>query len=422
MSVSHFFKVSQQLKRFIVLAACGMLLVFVFGLWLAGSAPVAQAAAPAQSSTPTPQPETGGHGGSSMEFASSIDCLVCHGNPDLKGVTKDGEVVSLAIDQAMMDASMHGRLGCGACHKDMNGYPHNDGVSAACSLCHSDLSGNQVDAAQLPFDNVRAQTTKLNEACFGCHEDIYQTFLTGMHARNLKSGNPEAPLCVDCHGSHNVQAVSPDSFAKACGECHQAIYSSYATSLHAVAAGQEGDAPTCAECHGVHSVDGPRDPDFRRASVVMCLECHEDQALMAKYEVPAVSFDPNVDNYHALPVSMFERTDVDIAGRAPVCYDCHGMHNIRPSEDAASAANAANLTRTCRQCHPDTGRDLTGIGPAHNKAESSTASVVNGITWFYRLTIPLSVVAMLGLVVLDAGKRLGERKARKSDSDEEHKA
>ena len=95
------------------------------------------------------------------------------------------------------------------------------------------------------------------------------------------------------------------------------------------------------------------------------------------------------------------------------------MHNIRPSSDLASAANPANLTRTCRQCHPDTGRDLTGIGPAHTSVTSSVTSAVNGITWVYRVVIPLSMVAMLGLIGLDARKRQSEREQRPSEDEHE---
>jgi hypothetical protein len=409
MSILHLFRQRRPSKRLLVLAVVAGLLVLLAGLFSTSRIPSAEASSAAQSATPTPQGPVGHVG----MMSNSIDCLVCHSNPDLMGSSADGQEVSLAVDQDVLNASMHGRLGCGACHRTIKSYPHTDGQQAACSLCHTNLGSGQPVTYPLPHPNLRAQTAKLNEGCYTCHELVYKKFLTGMHARNLNGGNTQAPLCVDCHGSHDVKAISPDSFAQSCGDCHQAIYSSYANSMHAVKAGEAGDAPTCADCHGEHSITGPRDPDFRRASLVKCLECHQDEALMAKYDVPADLFDPNVDDYHFVPVSMFDRVDVDIAGRAPVCYDCHGMHNIRPSSDPASLASSANLTRNCRQCHPETGRDLTGLGPAHSHTTSTVANVVNGIKQVFSVMIPGSVLVMVGLMSLDAGKRLRERGARR---------
>jgi predicted CXXCH cytochrome family protein len=361
--------------------------------------------------TPTPAPETqmtseGGH----------ADCLGCHSNPNMVGKFTNGETVSLYYDETAHGESVHaGRgLGCRACHAEQGNYPHPMSSENSCSNCHFQLTGDTSLDAQLVFDipleNARAMSLQLNQACSRCHQDEGKEVMDGDHERILESGNPYAPVCIDCHGSHDVKPVSETNVPQVCAKCHTAVYTAYKSSVHGSALENEGntDVPTCANCHGIHVVKGPDDANFRADSIELCGGCHGDQELMAKYGISTEVFNTYLDDFHGRSVefSRMSKMNVDKA----TCYDCHGVHNILPPQDEASTVYPANLQRTCQRCHADADVTFPEAWLSHKVPVWTNAPFLYAVNVAYIILIPAILGGMILYIALDAYHRISTRK------------
>ena len=75
---------------------------------------------------------------------AQTDCLMCHGDKTMQ----DANGHSIAVDGKTFGDSVHGALGCNACHADIKEYPHPDHIAKVdCKTCHSDEAaalGNSV--------------------------------------------------------------------------------------------------------------------------------------------------------------------------------------------------------------------------------------------------------------------------------------
>src|SRR5215469_11485850 len=67
--------------------------------------------------------------------AAQADCLACHAD---KGF-QDAAGHNISVDGETFGQSIHGSLGCDACHSDIKGYPHPDKIARVkCDTCHAD--------------------------------------------------------------------------------------------------------------------------------------------------------------------------------------------------------------------------------------------------------------------------------------------
>ena len=357
-----------------------------------------------EEATATPQaPVPGAHSGSSGT-TDNTNCILCHALPNLTGRMGDSSVIHLNVDVQGFESSVHGRLGCAACHTDLTGYPHPKTVGSVCGQCHASSDPERQVENQLPYPGTREMSIAMKNSCSECHGDVYDEFVHGMHTQELVSGNLQAPVCSDCHGSHYVQEVSRASFSDTCGDCHAAIYTSFQSSVHGASHEwvEPEDAPTCADCHGVHDIIGPRDAGFRQASVYACLKCHQDEKKMARYDLQASMFSADIDNLHAVSLDVYKREDLEIAGSAPVCYECHGVHNIHAADNPGSLVNVSNVTGTCRKCHDSIIRTTATATRAHS---SPSAPAAQFLGWMSVYFIPGAFVLMVVYMAADGRKR-----------------
>ena len=56
--------------------------------------------------------------------------------------------------------------------------------------------------------------------CGKCHTTNQMLGNNGVHQVALKSGNKNAPTCVDCHGSHQILASKMSIESQSCLKCH----------------------------------------------------------------------------------------------------------------------------------------------------------------------------------------------------------
>lgn len=206
------------------------------------------------------------------------ECLLCHGNPNFTKTDQTGRVISLYVNEELVNIAAHRFIDCTTCHTT---EPH----------------------------KVATPLTKLSlaEKCGACHQYEYKVHLASVHGQQLAQGNPDVASCVDCHSAtgspHSVIRVleynAPTykkNISETCAKCHdnptlmgnygivERVYESYMRSFHGKAI-QLGtyevtqlDKATCTNCHGVH--------DIQRASEITspvaglenlaktCEQCH----------------------------------------------------------------------------------------------------------------------------------------------------
>ncbi|UCD63904.1 MAG: hypothetical protein JSW34_00320 [Candidatus Zixiibacteriota bacterium] len=374
-------------------------------------------------------------------------CLACHEDPDLTGINSKGVEVSMYVNAAAMNASVHSGMGCVDCHADLRGieeYPHKERLASAdCSSeCH--VEAGQVfksSAHGLAVHNPNAPTCaschdshntlsqlhpeawtspkKLPYTCSRCHHkqvltddpdvritDSFDRYMRGIHAEGIAKGIGSAASCDDCHGMHNLKKASdPASMVNkmnipsTCSKCHNDIYIQYNRGIHgkALALGIL-DSPNCADCHGEHEIleiDNPGSPvNASNLSDYVCGKCHNDPLIVEKFGLGDDRFTSYQDSYHGLAIHGGSI-------KAANCASCHKAHDILPSANPASSIHPNNLTATCQKCHINANYAFAS-SYTHKTAYAQFNRLDNIVKWIYIVAIVLIVGAMLthNLIIL----------------------
>lgn len=250
------------------------------------------------------------------------DCLACHGDNSLEG-TRKGKKISVFVNEKKFDGSVHGSLSCVACHADLEGkeLPHEDDLPPA--------------------------------QCKSCHADEEALHAKSLHGKAIQRGDPLAPRCQDCHGSHEIvptkDARSPVSALQVpylCGKCHREgspvarqrtihqdhILENFSESIHGEGLLKKGliVAPNCASCHTPHSILPHTDPTSsisRRNIAATCAKCHAQ-----------------IETVHRKVIrgELWEKEEHVL----PACVDCHQPHKVRKVFYTQGMAD-----KDCLRCH-----------------------------------------------------------------------
>ena len=306
-------------------------------------------------------------------------CLGCHGVPGLEK-SREGKTISLQVDKAVFDQSIHRALDCTNCHSDISQIPHAPELKRVeCATCHADAAkdysasvhgkafakaGKDVATCVSchgnhniqPAKNPQSQVYPLNlpRTCGTCHGDAalakrhgipianaYQLFMDSIHGRALtKSGLLVAANCSSCHGSHRIypaldptSSVHRNNVPNTCGQCHGGILNVFVGSAHGQAL-QRGNtkAPVCTDCHTSHAIRRVETEEWKLEIVRECGTCHVQS--LRTYR----------DTFHGKVTALgFTRT--------ARCSDCHGSHDIRPVSDPGSSVHPSHIVTTCGKCH-----------------------------------------------------------------------
>jgi cytochrome b subunit of formate dehydrogenase len=253
------------------------------------------------------------------------NCLLCHGQALSK--TVDGQTLSLTVDKARYERSVHGKLPCAACHQDLQG-------------------------AGIPHQSPAAPVS-----CGTCHGKAAEVYAGSLHGQALARGDTMAPRCSDCHGKHDIRSRrEPDAQTAVvnvpamCGRCHREgspvtrthdipqdrILANYSMSIHGEGLFRRGLAVTavCSSCHTGHNVRPHTDPESSiHASNIAttCAQCHTQLVQVHRKVIEG-------------------RLWQEEPHKIPVCVDCHAPHKIRRVLYPAGTANA-----DCLSCHGDQG-------------------------------------------------------------------
>ena len=338
------------------------------------------------------------------------DCLACH---QQEGMTTNigGQPVPLTINKDKFSASVHGeeKLNCVQCHTNITSFPH------------------PVVTASSP----RNFSLEMYPTCQQCHGEQYQKVLDSVHQKALAAGNNNAAVCTDCHNPHTQTRMTdktthkllPEarvSIPEKCARCHSTIYAAYKDSVHGTALTQGNpDVPTCIDCHGVHNIQNPTTNSFRNSTPFLCAKCHTDKSIMDKYHISTNVLNTYVSDFHGTTVKMFEESYPDQPTNKPVCVDCHGVHNITNVKDPkAGIAFKKNLLVKCQQCHPNaTTETFTDAWLSHYEPSPQVFPIVYYVNLFYKIFIPAVLGGMLFYILTDVYRRFIVPRLRRGKGD-----
>jgi len=199
----------------------------------------------------------------SATFPSNLPrtCGACHG--DAKLAKKHGitEVYSMYMD------SIHGF----ALTKD--GLL----VAASCSSCHG---SHKILSKKDPAS--RTNRAHIAETCGSCHAGPRQDYMAGIHGQGAETGDARAPVCTDCHTTHQIADVKTTAWqmktSATCGNCHKEKFETYHDTFHAqVSALGYVETAHCWDCHGFHDIRPGTDPKSMIAKANLqstCGKCH----------------------------------------------------------------------------------------------------------------------------------------------------
>ncbi|MBK6910429.1 MAG: cytochrome b/b6 domain-containing protein [bacterium] len=307
---------------------------------------------------------------------------------------------------------------CGACHAEsvarynlsLHAYALESGSPRAprCESCHGAHNIRRISDPASPMHRSRQV-----ETCAKCHSQVgigldpevrlprsFENFLESTHGKLLKEGNPDVPVCIDCHGGHAIRGSNnPEStiahinIDKTCGRCHSSEQEQYRVSIHyrALQSGVD-DSPTCTGCHGEHLLISPKDPRSKvshdKIALETCGKCHENPDIIRKYGLAPDVVSTYTDSYHGLATKAKSKN-------TPSCTDCHGAHAVRTAADSLSSIHPANVTRTCAECHPKADANFS-----QSYTHKALQPIEGGAQWWIARIYWIMIFAVIGGMVV----------------------
>ncbi|MCL5773696.1 MAG: hypothetical protein M1536_04880 [Firmicutes bacterium] len=319
-------------------------------------------------------------------------CLACHGTTDINKKAKAAAYPSLYVNPREFEPSIHGDRMCTECHTYITDIPHKKKAEKVeCGRCHY-VKG-------IVPETVSRKSAQYKES---------------VHQMALKSGNPKAPSCQDCHGSHDVlnpadpkSSVSFHNIPRTCGKCHLDIYSEYKESIHG-SAWLKGntDVPVCTSCHGEHNILAVKNQQSSVSSSKIpgtCSKCHAEEQIMKKYGIEANKYETYRESFHGIANKY---GNLVVAN----CASCHGFHDILPSSDPRSSVNRDNLVKTCGKCHANPTENVAK-GKIHVVISKKDSTILYYVSEGFKWLTICTISALVGHILLDLFARWRKRRA-----------
>jgi predicted CXXCH cytochrome family protein len=302
------------------------------------------------------------------------ECLACHGEPGLEITFGDGQTRSLQVDGSALATSVHaGKASCVDCHPETRDVPH----------------------PERPFASGRHLTVVSSEQCRKCHFSDYRRTLDSVHAAAVARGDLTAPVCVDCHGSHDMRRPNEPRtrVADTCARCHEGVVRTYAASVHGRdVARNVADVPTCTDCHRSHDIGGPHQSGWKTGTPDICGRCHADPQRMQKYGLSTDVLKTYVADFHGKTASLRKNgKNGDRQAFVALCTDCHGTHDIVRVDAENSGVLKANLATTCRKCHANASDSFPESWLSHYEPSWRRTPAMYAVKVGYSVLIPFII-------------------------------
>ena len=366
------------------------------------------------------------------EGMSDSECLACHRDHDLTGTLPGSVGKALYVDDLELDGSAHKKT--------------------ACIQCHTGATPSH----QRPCDTIPSRVD-----CSICHAEEVQIYQTGVHGRLRDQGDPDAPDCVACHGTHGVlmhdNPASPAHVRRIpdlCGRCHdsggvadkrlegvqESMVANYKKSVHGRGLDKSGLLVTavCTDCHTTHGMLPSRelgssvhrtriadtcakchqgiDMEFRNSIhftgraqgdilLPMCNDCHTSHEIS---RTDAEGFRLKIVNscgscHEEVTETYFETYHGKVFAlgytETASCSDCHGQHNVLPTTDPKSTLSRQNIVATCAQCHPQAHRQFAGY-LTHATHHNKDKYPIIYFTWLFMTSLLIGTFVVFGIHTL----------------------
>jgi predicted transcriptional regulator len=312
-------------------------------------------------------------------------CLTCHSKKNKYTNLKNGAKLFLYFDKNSFEKSVHSALNCSDCHF---GFSRNN---------HPKRS----------FDNYRDFRIVLSETCRRCHFDKYTRTLESIHNKILSEGRLDAPVCTDCHGSHNIKHFGKHriEIAQRCQLCHKKIYNTYINSVHgkALIDIESTDVPICIDCHTAHDIQNPMSGDYRNKIPEMCSNCHNNKKIMNKYGLSTKVTKTYIDDFHGKAFILNKNKltkSTAYTKKIAVCTDCHGIHDIKSMRTIDRETIKTNLLTRCRKCHSEASQNFSDAWLSHYIPSIHHYSLLYIIIIMYKFFIPLLITTLILQILL----------------------
>jgi hypothetical protein len=232
----------------------------------------------------------------------------------------DGGALSLHVPGEAYAKSVHKANGCGSCHSEID------------IKSHPPSKGDIKSARQYSIE--RAQ------ACRQCHEEAFKNHEGSVHADRVRQGNPIAPVCTGCHGSHTV---TPKIAYETCVGCHAAALDAHRKWLPNAA--RHHEVVSCAACHAPAAL---RMVDLRLFDPVTKTWAVEAPG-KPWFEKLAKSVDANGSGLDARELlELMKRINPESAGAKRTL---RGRIELRSNVEAHRLAGKGAAIRACDNCH-----------------------------------------------------------------------
>jgi len=271
------------------------------------------------------------------------NCIACHSKKELFIKLPDGSIHSLYVDQKRFASSVHGKFDCVDCHTNMRHKKR--GV-----LPHATHEGalgviqNEVE----PF--IRHAPKTLQQAiasCVDCHNEQFKAYARSTHARHLKSGGADAPLCTDCHGSHYILPNEDES-----------------------------------------------SPVYGRNIPYMCGACHANEALMKKHKLNPYTVTTYLNSFHGKKLRLGSK-------RSATCITCHSHHAIASPHEPSSPMHLTKRAKACASCHVGGGGKFA-LTFTHKPPSPKERPIVYWVDVVFELFVIVVLIPMFAYTLLDA--------------------
>ncbi|PLY03254.1 MAG: cytochrome C [Desulfuromonas sp.] len=231
--------------------------------------------------------------------------------------------------------------------------------SSACLDCHDDLvsaedfvasahGGNGCTSCHLSgmqLDKHMEGEADIDDVkCDRCHTKVMAEYIDSVHFTNEVS-------CTSCHTDiHRTPDVDKRASVTICVECHDDM-DGFMNSIHgeSLLAGN-ADAPDCSSCHGLHEIQEIKPGTSNEGKLFYsstCIPCHDNHDMMERNGVNPNAVETYLESYHGKGYML------GFPDQNAGCADCHTAHNVLPEANPKSTINEANIQGVCQQCHPD---------------------------------------------------------------------
>ncbi len=366
------------------------------------------------------------------EGMSDSECLKCHEDHDLQAELPGSVGQSMYVDAMELAGSAHKKVSCIQCH-----------------------------TGATPTHNRPCDTIPSRVDCSICHAEEVSVYNSGIHGRLHEQGDPDAPNCTDCHGTHGVllkeNPASPTHVRQIpdlCGRCHDdggvadkryegsehSMVANYKQSVHGRGLEASGLLVTavCTDCHTAHgmlpshelgsSVHRTKiadtcgkchqgiDLEFRQSihftgrpigdvQLPMCNDCHSSHEIA---RTDAEGFRLQIVNscgscHEEVTETYFETYHGKVFElgytETASCADCHGQHNVLPVSDPNSTLSRENIVATCAQCHAQAHRQFAGY-LTHATHHNKDKYPVIYYTWLFMTSLLIGTFVVFGIHTL----------------------